>query len=110
MGRRVNPLARTQVPNLHGFSGHLRCKPCVPRRSGGCRMSIEPVRSSRRTATDDRHGRQRMRRFFAALAAASALMLTACAPVADPAPSQGDLPADAPVVAFYGDSYTLGTG
>lgn len=37
--------------------------------------------------------------------------LTACStPTPDTAPSAPDLPADAPVVSFYGDSYTRGTG
>jgi len=53
----------------------------------------------------------RVRRLLVALAAASALLLTACAPLADPTPpAASDLPDDAPVVAFYGDSYTRGTG
>ncbi|MGC5171035.1 SGNH/GDSL hydrolase family protein [Micromonospora sp. DT81.3] len=53
----------------------------------------------------------RARGLLVALAAASALLLTACAPLADPTPpGASDLPEDAPVVAFYGDSYTRGTG
>lgn len=37
--------------------------------------------------------------------------LTGCStPAVDPAPSTAALPTDAPVVAFYGDSYTRGTG
>lgn len=42
---------------------------------------------------------------------ALALGLTACAPAASPAPDVTAAPtADGPLVGFYGDSYTLGTG
>jgi lysophospholipase L1-like esterase len=51
-----------------------------------------------------------MRRLIAALVAASALLLSACSPTAGASRTQADLPENAPVVAFYGDSYTLGTG
>jgi lysophospholipase L1-like esterase len=51
-----------------------------------------------------------MRRIIAALVAASALLLGACSPAGDTKRPEADLPEDAPVVAFYGDSYTLGTG
>ncbi|MFJ4222905.1 SGNH/GDSL hydrolase family protein [Microbacterium sp. NPDC089695] len=43
-----------------------------------------------------------------ALALALALGLTACSP--SPAPDASPTPGDGPLVAFYGDSYTLGTG
>jgi len=44
------------------------------------------------------------------MAVASALLLTACSPFTAATPPDAELPADAPVVAFYGDSYTRGTG
>jgi len=49
-----------------------------------------------------------MRRTLAAMLAGGlvAAALTACCPDG----SGGDLPPDAPIAAFYGDSYTLGTG
>lgn len=50
-----------------------------------------------------------MRRFRSlASLAALALGLTACS--AGPTPDASPTPGDGPVVAFYGDSYTLGTG
>ena len=49
-----------------------------------------------------------------ALAAAAAVMvgavLAACASVSPSTDATSTLPADAPLIAFYGDSYTLGTG
>lgn len=51
----------------------------------------------------------RMPRLLVAFAAAAALLTACVAPAADPLePSVTD--PDAPLVAFYGDSYTLGTG
>jgi lysophospholipase L1-like esterase len=52
----------------------------------------------------------RVRRLVATIVAASALLLAACTPITGAVPSDPDLPANAPVVAFYGDSYTRGTG
>lgn len=49
----------------------------------------------------------RRRRSLASVIAL-ALGLTACSP--SPAPDASPAPGDGPVVAFYGDSYTLGTG
>lgn len=51
-----------------------------------------------------------MRRIIAALVAASALLLGGCSPAGDTGRPDADLPEGAPVVAFYGDSYTRGTG
>jgi lysophospholipase L1-like esterase len=48
-----------------------------------------------------------MRRSIAALLTAVGLTLAGCSAAA---PTSSDLPEDAPVVAFYGDSYTRGTG
>lgn len=49
----------------------------------------------------------RTRRLAALVAAAASLVLAACAA---PTPTENALPDDAPLVAFYGDSYTKGTG
>ncbi|WP_144874435.1 SGNH/GDSL hydrolase family protein [Microbacterium sp. 1.5R] len=49
-----------------------------------------------------------MRRRSLASVIALALGLTACS--GSPAPDSSPTPGDGPVVAFYGDSYTLGTG
>lgn len=63
----------------------------------------------RQTATMRREPLRRLRTL--ASVAALALGLTACAPAASPAPDVTASPsADGPVVGFYGDSYTLGTG
>lgn len=45
-----------------------------------------------------------------ALIAATALSLSACSATTSAMVPDQSLPADAPTVAFYGDSYTLGTG
>lgn len=47
------------------------------------------------------------RKLATLVASATALALAACAA---PAPTASELPDDAPLVAFYGDSYTKGTG
>ncbi|WP_439564016.1 SGNH/GDSL hydrolase family protein [Microcella sp.] len=47
---------------------------------------------------------------LAALLAAALTALVGCSPTASTGTSPGVPPGDGPIVAFYGDSYTLGTG
>lgn len=60
------------------------------------------------------NGRMRPRTILAAVVAASVTALAGCAPAAPASPSPGSAGAgatdDRPVVSFYGDSYTRGTG
>lgn len=47
---------------------------------------------------------------LAALLAAALTVIAGCSPITGTATSPGVPPGDGPIVAFYGDSYTLGTG
>jgi lysophospholipase L1-like esterase len=50
------------------------------------------------------------RRVIATALLAAVVALTACSPLAAPSAGSGVPEGDGPLVAFYGDSYTLGTG
>src|SRR5688572_14489922 len=100
--------AETAIVTANGDTKH---RVCTSRLDARC---VSPECRARPVMDDGgrihRPRGQRMRRIIAALVAASALLLGACSPAGDTGRPEAVLPEDAPVVAFYGDSYTLGTG